>query len=92
VLAVLQLLSRDPALRMNAAGRDLLRWLHGRVINTVDCAKIVDEVPNHCVDHLVEVVTRCATNWTRVAHELQQRCATDTALTAIASPGDLRTG
>jgi ParB-like chromosome segregation protein Spo0J len=92
VLAVLQLLSRDPALRMNAAGRDLLRWLHGHVINTADCAKFVDDVPNHCIDHLVELAHRCATNWTRVAQDLQQRRATDTGLTAIASTGDLRTG
>lgn len=90
IVPLLQTLSKDPALRLNAAGRHLLRWLHQHVIISVDCAKIVDEVPDHCVDHLVELAHRCASNWRRVALDLERCRAVDAELTD--ADDELRTG
>jgi ParB-like chromosome segregation protein Spo0J len=70
---VLLTLSRDPALRMSAAGRDVLRWLHSHAVNSVDGTAIANVVPDHCVDHLIELANRCAANWARIAHDLTQR-------------------
>lgn len=71
---VLLTLSKDPTLRMNAAGRELLRWLHLHAVNSIDNAKIMDCVPDHCVEHLVELAARCSANWARIAHDFAQ-CA-----------------
>jgi ParB-like chromosome segregation protein Spo0J len=71
VTPVLVSLSKDPALRMNAAGRDLLRWLRGHAVNTVDSTTIIEFVPDHCVDQLVELASRCAANWAKIASDLE---------------------
>jgi transposase-like protein len=73
LMSVLGTLSKDPALRMNAAGRELLRWLHAHAVNTVDSAKIVQFAPGHCVDHLVEFASRCSANWALIAADLEQQ-------------------
>jgi len=70
---VLLALSKDPALRMNAAGRDLLRWLHQHAVNSVDSQKIAPSVPDHCVDQLVELALRCSANWAKIAQHLAMR-------------------
>lgn len=70
VRPVLAALSNDPALRMTAAGRGLIRWLHGRAVNTVDSSFIAASLPNHCIYQLVEFATRCSDNWARIAREL----------------------
>lgn len=72
VTPVLVSLSKDPALRMNAAGRGLLRWLHGHAVNTVDSTTLTECVPEHCVDQLVELATRCSANWAKIAADLGQ--------------------
>ena len=71
--AVLSKLSKDPALRMNAAGRKLLHWLHTHAIDPVESAAVANLTPDHCVDHRVELATRCSTNWAQIADELRQR-------------------
>jgi hypothetical protein len=70
---VLATLSKDPSLRMSDAGRELLRWLRLHAVNSVDSAKMVDTVPDHCIDHLVVLASRCSANWARIAHDLSQR-------------------
>ena len=69
---LLQKLSRDPALRMSADGRELLRWLHRHSINTSDSTLIVRAMPGHCVSHLVELASRCSANWAQIAADLGQ--------------------
>lgn len=71
--ALLAVLSRDPALRMSASGRDLLRWLHRRAVNTSDIQKIADGLLPHCRDHMVEFALQCAANWASIAQDLQTR-------------------
>ena len=59
---VLLALSKDPALRMNDAGRELLRWLHLHAVSCADSQKIPESVPDHCFDHLIEMARRCSAN------------------------------
>jgi ParB-like chromosome segregation protein Spo0J len=95
VNSLLHTLSRDPALRMNDGGRELLRWLHLHAVNTVDSVKIMDSVPHHCVEHLVELASRCSANWALIARDLaQHRTHTDSALdvTDVTELDDRRCG
>ncbi|MFI2477855.1 ParB N-terminal domain-containing protein [Nocardia xishanensis] len=68
---ILALLSRDPALRMSANGRELLRWLHQRAVNSDDAQKIADTIRPHSRDHMIEFAHQCAANWSRIAQDLQ---------------------
>jgi ParB-like chromosome segregation protein Spo0J len=83
VSPVLTRLSKDPALRMNAAGRALLQWLHTHAVNTADGAKIGDFVPEHCLGHLVDLATRCSANWAQIAEDLQLRLETSKSGAAV---------
>jgi hypothetical protein len=53
----------------------VLRWLHLHAVNAVDTAKIVESVPDHCVDYLVNLASRCSSNWAQIAHELARRAS-----------------
>ncbi|WP_082943082.1 ParB N-terminal domain-containing protein [Mycobacterium sp. 852002-40037_SCH5390672] len=75
VTPLLQTLSKDPALRMTVAGRQLLRWFHQHVVGAFDSMKVAEAAPDHCVDHLVELATRCSMNWARLAENLENRRA-----------------
>lgn len=77
---VLLALCKDPTLRMNDAGRELLRWLHQHAVNSADSQKIPDSVPDHCVDHLIEVARRCSANWAKIAHDWATRSQGDPEL------------
>jgi ParB-like chromosome segregation protein Spo0J len=68
--ALLLTLSRDPALRMNEAGRTLLRWLHLHAVNTTVGATIAASTPHHCVPHIVELARACSSSWAEIAREL----------------------
>jgi ParB-like chromosome segregation protein Spo0J len=73
VKPVLLSLSRDPALAMSEAGRKLLHWLHFHSVSSSDLTRIAESVPDHCVDRLVELANRCATNWAWIAADLSKR-------------------
>lgn len=70
---VLRVLSKDPALRMNGDGRELLHWLHLHAVNHDAFSRFIEHVPDHSLDHLVELATRCSTNWARIARDLAAR-------------------
>ncbi|HWF28470.1 MAG TPA: ParB/RepB/Spo0J family partition protein [Mycobacterium sp.] len=70
---VLLSLSKDPALRMNDAGRELLRWLHLHAVSCADSQKIPESIPDHCLDHLIEMARCCAANWAIIARDWSQR-------------------
>ncbi|MFJ4654367.1 hypothetical protein ACIP5Y_24115 [Nocardia sp. NPDC088792] len=69
--ALLDLLSRDPALRMTDSGRELLRWLHLRAVRSSDIEKIAETILPHTRKHLIEFAQQCADNWSNFARELQ---------------------
>jgi hypothetical protein len=63
-------LARDPALRMSRDGRELIRWLHGHAVETIDVDQIASSIPGHCFECLIELANRCSANWARFAHDL----------------------
>ncbi len=73
LVVLLALLSRNPALRMSASGRDLLRWMHQRAVRTNDIEKIAEAILPHTLDHIVEFANQCAANWSSIAQYLQNR-------------------
>jgi hypothetical protein len=86
VTPVLRALSNDPALRMNAAGRELLRWLHHHAVSSSDSQKIADFVPDHCCQQLVELARRCSANWAFIADDWERRSQTERAPDIDVSP------
>ncbi|OBF55323.1 hypothetical protein A5787_03260 [Mycobacterium sp. 852002-50816_SCH5313054-b] len=87
VSPVLATLAKDPALRMNDTGRELLRWLRLHAVNSIDIAMVVESVPDYCVEHLVQLATRCSANWARIAHDLAQ-CSHERHCANAGLPGD----
>lgn len=87
VNAVLATLTRDPALRMNARGRELLRWLHSHAVSGVDGDRIRDLAPHHSIEHLIEFATRSAANWAYIAAYLAEYRGMPTAGEDIAGQG-----
>ncbi|BBZ26657.1 hypothetical protein MMAD_09520 [Mycolicibacterium madagascariense] len=63
-------LSRDPAIRMTDAGRELLRWLHLHMVEDVDVAALLAAVPGHRQSQLAEIAARCAVNWSVIANKM----------------------
>lgn len=70
VYPLLAWLARDPALRMSREGRELIRWLHGHAVQTIDTDKIAPAIPGHCFESLIELANRCSANWAKIAHDL----------------------
>ncbi|TDD64798.1 hypothetical protein E1293_41085 [Actinomadura darangshiensis] len=71
--AILQTLMKDPSLRHTGAGRRLLLLLRARVIAPGDWADLYDCVPPHCREAVAELARHCATDWHRLADELDRR-------------------
>jgi len=72
VLATLDQLKRDPSLRHTEAGRHLLRWLDGHVVDDEDWPKVAESVPPHCVDVVEAIARRCAQAWLDIAITLSR--------------------
>jgi ParB-like chromosome segregation protein Spo0J len=83
---LLKALSRDPALRMNAAGRELLRWLHHHAVSDSDAGLFAGAIPAHCLDHLTELARRCSANWAAIADDWARQ-SQDTRLSLPSSTG-----
>jgi hypothetical protein len=66
-------LARDPSLRFSDSGRSLLRWMQSRVVRPEEWHGIADEMPAHISQLLAKVARHCASEWSQVAKELQQR-------------------
>lgn len=70
--AILQRLLRDPALRYNVRGQDLLRWLRSHAIEAGDVSEMVDAVPDHCRGAVARLAEQSAQAWQGLANELAQ--------------------
>ena len=64
-------LSRDPALRSTEAGRFLLRSLSVQTLNAHTWDNVVDAIPKHCTQSVVDVARRCAAMWEALANRLE---------------------
>ncbi len=71
--SLMQVLRRDPSLRLSESGRALLRWLDAMAKSPEICEDPVESVPPHCAYVLVELAVRCAEDWQDVASRLERR-------------------
>lgn len=65
-------LSRDPSIRLNAAGRNLLRWLTVSKIDQDTLEEIVASVPAHCRTAVTELARQRSDDWRRFAQLLAE--------------------
>ncbi|NED99840.1 ParB N-terminal domain-containing protein [Phytoactinopolyspora halotolerans] len=70
-LHTLENLRRDPSLRMNDAGRDLLRWLEVHAKLPAKHETLVRSVPPHCAETLSVLARDCSAWWSRFAQQLE---------------------
>lgn len=77
--SILQGLQTDPSLRFTESGRTLLRWIFSRAIRSPDeRIDVADKIPPHCTYIIASIARRCASEWSQLADELEQR-TTNTA-------------
>jgi hypothetical protein len=68
-------LTKDPALRYAEAGRALLRWFDTHSIGVGDWHGVIDAIPPHWVEIMINVASSCGNEWYELASALEQRNA-----------------
>jgi ParB-like chromosome segregation protein Spo0J len=81
LIATVQRLKADPALRFTETGRRLLRLLHAQLIDAAEWEKIGENVPPHCSFIIANLAQECADMWQELAEQLERKMA-ETALAA----------
>lgn len=71
--AILAKLKRDPSLRCNHAGRELLRWLDARAGDLDMWDRLVDSVPPHCSYLLADFAQGVGRSWLAAKDLLKNR-------------------
>ncbi|MET8831844.1 ParB N-terminal domain-containing protein [Streptomyces sp. NPDC004610] len=61
----LEKLTRDPSLRQNQIGRELLRLLHHNAIVMKEWPELVSAVPEHCTRSTADLARQYAESWVR---------------------------
>jgi len=69
----LQVLERDPSLRLTDGGRHLLRLLHAALLERERVDALVDVVPVHCASRVAQVADSLADVWQDMAQQLRER-------------------
>lgn len=88
--SLLETLLRDPALRNNEEGRNLLRLLCNNALGTQQWIDLVAAVPPHCGGLVLELARRYAELWTDFSAELHERVRS--AADDLVSTGDAASG
>jgi hypothetical protein len=70
---IIENLCKDPSLRFNQNGRNLLQWLGINLIPRENIAVFADAIPPHCTKTLAELARGSAEMWTRLAEQLDRR-------------------
>ena len=73
--AVRERIARDPALRYSQAGRVVLRWFDTRAIGIGDWSGVIDAIPPHWIESMINVAYSCGNEWYELATALEQRNA-----------------
>ncbi len=71
--SLVRMLAADPALRLNEQGRGLLRMLATQTIDPAQWSNLVDIVPAHRADVVIELAESFSETWSRFADELKRR-------------------
>lgn len=70
---MLRSLRQDPSLRLTEVGRDLLRLLEACPIDDEQAGRIINGVPAHWKDTVVDLARECAVAWREFANQLAAR-------------------
>lgn len=70
---LLDVLRKDPSLRMTETGRHLLRLLDTHAIPALRRRQLVDSTPAHCAATVAELARECAAAWGEVARLLERK-------------------
>jgi hypothetical protein len=73
--AVLRKLRNDPSLKLSAAGRELLRWLHAHTLKEDEMKRVAAAIPPHSVPLMASLARNNAKVWDALASELERRSA-----------------
>jgi hypothetical protein len=73
--AVRERIVKDPTLRYAEAGRILLRWFDARAIGIGDWSGVIDAIPPHWIESMINVACSCGNEWYELAAALEQRNA-----------------
>jgi hypothetical protein len=68
-------LVKDPALRYGEAGRVLVRWLDARATGVGDWRAVIDAIPPHWAETIINVAHSCGNEWHELAAALERRNA-----------------
>lgn len=71
--SLVKMLAADPSLRLNEQGRGLLRLLVTQAIDPAEWSSLVDVVPAHRADAVIELAEGFSKTWSRFADELKRR-------------------
>jgi hypothetical protein len=71
--SLIRMLAADPSLRRNEQGRGLLRMLVTQTIDPAQWSNLVDVVPAHRADVVIELAESFSATWSRFADELKRR-------------------
>jgi ParB-like nuclease family protein len=70
---IFDLLCRDPSLRFTEDGRVVLRLLRAHFIDDTEWHRIIDAVPPHCGEAIIQVAIHCSEVWASFANKVQSR-------------------
>lgn len=63
----------DPSLRSTQAGRTFLRALDAHIHVETSWPKVANQLPQHCIDLIIELAQECARDWQQLADQLTRR-------------------
>ncbi|MDN5898494.1 MAG: helix-turn-helix domain-containing protein [Brachybacterium sp.] len=66
-------LRRDPTVRMTRTGRALIVWLHKHAVQCEDHQRLLEAVPDHCLEPMALFAGRLAERWALIASDLHER-------------------
>ncbi|MBV9012844.1 MAG: ParB-like nuclease domain-containing protein [Pseudonocardiales bacterium] len=66
-------LRRDPSLRSSQAGRTFLRALDAHIHVETSWPEIASQLPQHCIDLIIELAQEYAQDWQQLAGQLARR-------------------
>ncbi len=69
----LEKLQRDPSLRYNEKGRQLLNWLRQNAVGAQDLPALIATVPPHCATVVARLARQYSQMWLEVAQGLDER-------------------
>jgi hypothetical protein len=71
--SLLDMLAKDPSLRLNESGRTMLRWLHARTDGLAKWEDLAGRIPINCAYSFAEIADGCAHEWMAFAGRLRDR-------------------